>query len=96
MHRAIWAKPSVNIEAYDDKLNKFTMFSNILHYTALLVQSRGTTGTTCTACAGNPTRGPFTECRRTEGHFQGCCGNCHWHGDVLGCSVVDWDEVDTE
>ena len=28
---------------------------------------------------------PFTECRRTQGHFGGCCGNCKWREHAQQC-----------
>jgi hypothetical protein len=29
---------------------------------------------------------PFTECRRTIGHFGGCCGNCKWRDHARQCT----------
>ena len=54
---------------------------------AILIQSRGRAGKTCLDCARNPNRGPFVECRRARGHFDGCCGNCKWRDHAIRCSV---------
>lgn len=89
----MWLKPAVDVTAYDNNLDVDAMIQNPRHCDALLIQSRGTAGITCDACASNPTRGPFTECRRTKGYYGGCCGNCRVQ---MGhrCSLLDWDEVD--
>lgn len=42
---------------------------------------------TCEACFTNPGRGPFTDCRRAQGYFDGACGNCKWRDHAARCSV---------
>jgi len=32
---------------------------------------------------------PFTECRRTLGHFGGACGNCKWRDHASRCSLAN-------
>ena len=37
---------------------------------------------------------PFPECRRVQGHFGGCCGNCKWPDHAARCrfpTVIDLD-----
>jgi len=41
----------------------------------------------CEACFTSPGRGPFTDCRRAKGYFDGACGNCKWRDHAARCSV---------
>lgn len=59
---------------------------------AILIQSRGRTGRTCTHCRDNPNRGPFIDCRRVPGYFDGACGNCKWRDHAARCSARRPDE----
>jgi hypothetical protein len=46
---------------------------------ATLIQRAGqVVSPACLQCTRRGLR-PFPECRRTQGHFGGCCGNCKWH-----------------
>jgi hypothetical protein len=64
---------------------------------AVLIQSRGTEcDEPCEACAKNPSKQAFTECRRTEGFFGGCCGNCKWKDHAIRCTVREDSEEDSE
>jgi hypothetical protein len=87
MQKALWVKRSVNVEAYDGRVDPAKVKTRPSYLNAVLIQSRGAPGQTCTACAQNPTRGPFTDCRRTKGYFDGCCGNCKWRDHAARCSV---------
>lgn len=59
---------------------------------ALLIQSRGTLMVpACTRCQEG--RGVFPECRRVQGHFGGCCGNCKWPDHAARCV---WPRAPTE
>ncbi|KAL8686414.1 MAG: hypothetical protein Q9218_007121 [Villophora microphyllina] len=62
---------------------------------AILIQSRGhQLHTACDACRGGAGLRPFPECRRTPGHFGGCCGNCKWRDHCARCSVRETDSPD--
>jgi hypothetical protein len=97
MQRKLWLKPSYDIEAYEHRIDIAKVKVRPSYLNAVLIQSRGTIGMTCEACALDPNRGPFPECRRTKGHFEGCCGNCKWRDHAARCSVrMTGEESDDE
>jgi Protein of unknown function (DUF3716) len=62
---------------------------------ALLIQSRGVVQVpACTRCQRG--RGPFPECRRVQGHFGGCCGNCKWPDAAARCVFPITINVDSD
>ncbi|KAK3983776.1 hypothetical protein QBC44DRAFT_375914 [Cladorrhinum sp. PSN332] len=81
------AKPSIDIKAYNGRINPAKVKTRPSYLNALLIQSHGITGQTYEKCANNPTRGPFTECRRTKGHFNGYYRNCKWYDHTARYSV---------
>ena len=56
------------------------------YITAILIQRAGVVHPQgdCLNCQRRGLR-PFTECRRTQGHFGGCCGNCKWRDHARQC-----------
>jgi hypothetical protein len=63
---------------------------------AILIQRAGTSQTpACLQCQRRGMR-PFPECRRTPGHFSGCCGNCKWRNHALRCTIRDAQQRDVE
>ncbi len=85
--KALWAKPSVDVEAFAGKVDPAKVKTRPRYLNAVLIQSRGRTGMICEACFTSPGRGPFTDCRRAKGYFNGACGNCKWRDHAARCSV---------
>lgn len=92
--KALEAKRSVDIEAFKDKVDPMKVAVRPGYLNAVLIQSRGRTGMVCDQCAQNPDRGPFTDCRRAAGHFDGACGNCKWRDHGARCSLNNPNEPD--
>jgi Protein of unknown function (DUF3716) len=63
---------------------------------AILIQSRGhVQDPPCARCARPGGLRPFVECRRIQGHFGGCCGNCKWPDHGIRCTARDNDDDDS-
>lgn len=92
--KGLEAKRSVDVEAYKGKVDPFKVATRPSYLNGVLIQSRGRTGMTCTACMQNPERGPFTDCRRAAGYFEGACGNCKWRDHGARCTVRNPTEGD--
>ena len=90
--RALWARPGGDIDAFRGKVDANKVRVRPSYLNAVLIQSRGSAGMTCDACTERPDRGPFTDCRRVRGHFDGACGNCKWRDHAARCSVRAPDE----
>ncbi len=92
--RAVLALPGQDIRY---KLNRITPEQvrdhRVSYINALLIQSRGVLmNPSCTRCRRG--LGPFPECRRVQGHFGGCCGNCKWPDLAAQCRwPTDANEV---
>ena len=84
------------MEAYAGKVNPAKVKTRPSYLNAVLIQSRGRTGMTCVDCSRTPGRGPFTDCRRVQGHFDGACGNCKWRDHAARCSVRSPEEEEEE
>jgi Protein of unknown function (DUF3716) len=65
---------------------------------AILIQSRGVArNPPCGACAADrPGLRPFPECRRIQGHFGGCCGNCKWRDHAARCTARNIESDDED
>lgn len=85
--RALWARPAGDIDAFRGRVEPNKVRVRPSYLNAVLIQSRGSAGMTCEACAVRPDRGPFTDCRRVRGHFDGACGNCKWRDHAARCTV---------
>jgi hypothetical protein len=92
--KALEAKRSVDVNAFKNQIDPSKVAVRPSYLNGVLIQSRGRTGMTCTACTQNPDRGPFTDCRRAAGHFDGACGNCKWRDHAARCSVRNPEEKD--
>jgi hypothetical protein len=63
---------------------------------AILIQRASTSqNPACLQCQRRGMR-PFLECRRTPGHFGGCCGNCKWRDHGSQCTIRDAKQRDVE
>lgn len=77
----------MDVEAYAGRVDAAKVKTRPSYLNGVLIQSRGHTGMTCFACSRTPGRGPFTDCRRVQGHFDGACGNCKWRDHAARCTV---------
>jgi hypothetical protein len=77
----------VDVEAYAGRVDAAKVKTRLSYFNGVLIQSRGRTGMTCLDCSRTPGRGPFTDCRRVQGHFDGACGNCKWRDHAAKCTV---------
>ena len=76
MQKALCAKPSIDIEVFAGRVDAAKVKTRPSYLNAILIQSRGRTGMTCTSCMQNLNRGPFVDYRRVKGYFTGACRNC--------------------
>ena len=68
------------IDPYQVAWNRPSYINAILIQRAGWVHAQGD----CLNCQRRGLR-PFPECRRTQGHFGGCCGNCKWRDHARQC-----------
>ena len=86
----ILALPGVNVEFVRGMIRVDQIGSHRPSYiNAILIQSRGTEAIPpCEHCLADRDR-PFPSCRRTAGHFGGCCANCKWRDWGSRCTYYD-------
>ena len=87
LQQAILALPGRDVPYVPGRITQAQIASNRPSYiNAVLIQrarwvhSQGD----CLNCQRQGLR-PFTECRRTQGHFGRCCGNCKWREHAAWC-----------
>ncbi len=87
LQRAILALPGQDVPYVTGRITQAQVASNRPSYiNGILIQRAGAVHPQGN-CLNCQRRGlsPFTKCRRTQGHFGGCCGNCKWREHASQC-----------
>lgn len=88
LQQALLALPGRDVPYVPGAITMAQISSNRPSYiNAVLIQRAGWVHPQgdCLNCQRRGTLRPFTECRRTPGHFGGCCGNCKWRDQARQC-----------
>jgi hypothetical protein len=87
LQQAILALPGRDVPYVPGSITQAQIASNRASYiNGVLIQRAGVVHPqgNCLNCQRRGLR-PFPECRRTQGHFGGCCGNCKWREHAAQC-----------